>query len=365
MTSPLQEAYKKLQTPQDNDMLRTRLSKLCLVDFGIITAIDEAGRADVRMFDMNDVGDFVHVQAEVLGDANGLELLQEGMICLVVYPKSPIYSLADKLVYTDTTAFDNRAIKCIPLAPYAQGYKVGMSRMGDSMSISSPEYNLTLTPDVMTFMSQKYQLLFSATQMSLSFGNTLSYSMSIDSTGKWVQSTGNTYDEQNEVTNWKNQIEQNPDGSLHIQTAGSVKDDHTSFGQADVLFGTDGSIDIKAGVAKDAKIASQITLSPQGNIKVAVFDNGTEKSSIVLDKAGTVTITTADKYTLSGKGVEINGTDGKVSIKNGSANLYTDVLKTTLQKLNTSLATQGSPGAHTVVPNQFQTEADALDALME
>ena len=62
--------------------------------------------------------------------------------------------------------------------------------------------------------------------------------------------------------------------------------------------------------------------------------------------------------------VTIDAKSKKVSIKNTQANLFT-ILNSMLNILNTSLATAGSPANHTVVPNQFSTQAQQLGQLMQ
>ena len=61
--------------------------------------------------------------------------------------------------------------------------------------------------------------------------------------------------------------------------------------------------------------------------------------------------------------ITVDAMQGKIALKNNSASLYT-ILKDTLQVLNTSLATSGSPASHVVNPQQFSTQASQLDQLM-
>jgi hypothetical protein len=104
-----------------------------------------------------------------------------------------------------------------------------------------------------------------------------------------------------------------------------------------------------------------VTTDKDNNITV---DNG--KASISADKDGAITITSNSDTTVT---IDKNGNitlqaKGKLSLKNNSANLFT-ILDGMLNILNTSLATQGSPAAHTVVPSQFQTQQTQLGQLMQ
>ena len=74
----------------------------------------------------------------------------------------------------------------------------------------------------------------------------------------------------------------------------------------------------------------------------------TPKAKISIDTEGNITV---------------DAMQGKIALKNSSASLYT-ILKDTLQVLNTSLATSGSPASHVVNPQQFSTQATQLDQLM-
>ncbi len=81
-----------------------------------------------------------------------------------------------------------------------------------------------------------------------------------------------------------------------------------------------------------------------------------ENSFILMNKEGTW---------LAGKNVHIVTNGGKFTIDNGTGQSLYQILYQTLNVLNTSLATQGSPAAHTVVPGQFTTYMTQLQNLME
>ncbi len=145
------------------------------------------------------------------------------------------------------------------------------------------------------------------------------------------------------------------------------------------------------------------TLSADGTLHVGVSydsDNSKEKVTLVVDNEGAVTVNSNDKYsfnvdkdgavtlksntvtlsidkdgniTIAGKAeakidksgnVTLDAKSGKLSLKNSSASLYT-ILNGMLQTLNTSLATAGSPASHTVVPQQFATQSQQLEQLMQ
>jgi hypothetical protein len=118
----------------------------------------------------------------------------------------------------------------------------------------------------------------------------------------------------------------------------------------------------------DGDISSKVTcneatveINKDSEITVA-----NSKASAEIDKDGAVTITSNSNTTVSidkNGNVTINA-NGKISLKNNSANLFT-ILNGMLNILNTSLATQGSPASHTVVPSQFQQQQTQLGQLMQ
>lgn len=75
----------------------------------------------------------------------------------------------------------------------------------------------------------------------------------------------------------------------------------------------------------------------------------TGKAKINIDTSGNVTV---------------DAMNGKISIKNSTADLFS-ILDGMLQILNTSLATQGSPAAHTVIPQQFAQQQTQLGQLLQ
>lgn len=361
--SALQEDYKKAWNPQTIDIFRNQLASNILVDFGTIVSIED-GKADVRLFNITPSGDIQHITAEVLQIGSGVDVACAGMLCLLIYPKSPILSLANLEILTGGNLYDPRTVKCIPLVCYEEGHPVVFQRSGDELVLSTSKYNITYSDTEITFMSPSAYVHLDETSLEMNLGSGTIH-LEIDSTGNLTKYMGYGYDVQNKVFNWKSKIEQKADGEIHIQTAEAKNDSNESFGQTDIKCDVAGNVELKTGVTKDSKFATNIKIEVGGKITLASYADGSEKSSVVLNPDGTVNITTTDKYSISGVGVAIDGTSGKVNIKNSNASMYTDILKPMLQKLNTSLATQGSPGAHTVVPNQFSTEASKLDALME
>lgn len=361
MNSALQQDFRNFQNPQQSDVVRSQIASNILVDFGVISDITD-GWAYVKTFDLNSAGEVKYVNAEIVQAGTGIDAVAPGMICLLIYPKSPIQSLAKHLIYTGGSLYDSRTAKCLPLSCYESGHPVSLQHAGKTLVTATEKYSITYAPDSITFLSPNVYLYLTDTEIQFTHGTV---HLEIDSTGNLTKYTGYGYDVQNKVVNWKSKVEQKADGEIHIQTAEAKNDNNESFGQTDIKCDPEGSVSIKTGITKDNKFATDITLQLDGTITLASYKDGESKASIVLKSDGTVSITTTDKYSISGVGVAIDGTDGKVSIKNSSASMYTDILKPMLQKLNTSLATQGSPGAHTVVPNQFNTEATKLDSLME
>lgn len=91
---------------------------------------------------------------------------------------------------------------------------------------------------------------------------------------------------------------------------------------------------------------NKIELELNTNNEITI-SNG--KGEVKIDKDGNITV---------------NAKSGKITLKNSSANLFT-ILSNMLSTLNSTLTTRGSPYMHTVVPNQFSTEASQLNQLMQ
>lgn len=123
-------------------------------------------------------------------------------------------------------------------------------------------------------------------------------------------------------------------GKLTLKLAYS-KDDDKNF----VEFTTDdkGNIVLKNDV-------TTITMDKDGAYEI---DNG--KAKISIDKNGNVVI---------------DAMDGKLTLKNNKASLF-DIMDSTLNTLNTTYKTQGSPYTHTTIPNQLSTEKTQLGQLMQ
>lgn len=87
-----------------------------------------------------------------------------------------------------------------------------------------------------------------------------------------------------------------------------------------------------------------ITMDKDGDYEI---DNG--KAKVSIDKDGNVVI---------------DAMNGKLTLKNNKASLF-DIMDSTLNTLNTTYKTQGSPYTHTTIPNQLSTEKTQLGQLMQ
>lgn len=85
---------------------------------------------------------------------------------------------------------------------------------------------------------------------------------------------------------------------------------------------------------------------------VSITDKNDNK--IITDDSGiTITDKTGNKIVMSNSSIEITGNATNTIKAGNSVGTIKDLLQDTLQILNSSLATAGSPANHTVVPGQF------------
>lgn len=131
------------------------------------------------------------------------------------------------------------------------------------------------------------------------------------------------------------------------------EDEETNLFKADITEDNGISVELKdkfkLAVDTEGKMSvqcSDINLKTNEDNELTV-DTG--KAKISIDTSGNVTV---------------DAMSGKISIKNSSADLFS-ILDGMLQILNTSLATQGSPAAHTVVPQQFAQQKTQLGQLLQ
>ena len=110
--------------------------------------------------------------------------------------------------------------------------------------------------------------------------------------------------------------------------------------------------------------------TPFGAIAIpfSQFNTSDYTKSIVIDATtdGALTVTTTKAQVNIDKNgnIKIDSKGGKLTFKNNSADLYT-ILDGILSTLNTTLKTEGSAVAQTVVPNQFLEQKTQLDTLMQ
>lgn len=392
MNKNTQEWFKSTGNAYALANFEASLANYIVVDVGKILAIED-GIATVRTYCISGLTT-KNIQCEIImiGNQSGhLGSIDVGQPCLIFVPRSPSASLHDETIDSTYGNYNERAAKCLPIATYSESQIVTIAHAVDSLNIGTPEYNVEFNEKSLNILSPSINISldFDSKQVGISYGDNVSQLL-LKADGSLESSVGGEYDKENEVDTWKSKLEQKVDGSTSLQLAAQVNSDtHESFGTTSIETDIEGNIKLKVGVNKDgwsvveqsinkdgstelksggdanSKWKSTITIDTSGNIKIASLANGEEKSSLQLKSDGTIKILTTDAYTLQGKnGVVIDGQNGKVSIKNSQKNLF-QILKATFEILNSSLATQGSPAAHTVVPNQFSTQASDLEALME
>lgn len=323
------------------------LSSFGLVDLGIIEELD--GKiAYVQTFTLRGL-EWRRVQCEILmiGNMEGcLGEVTPGQLVLIIIPRSPVSDAELRTVNPGAGRYSTECAKCIPLGVYNPSQDVMLSVMGGDLCIATSEYTKTYSLNSIRMLAEKIsmQLDLASGEASLDWGSGVGC-VEIHDDGALEIGSGYTYDVQNKKFNWKSHVSQLPDGSIVIEGAGLVNDStHESFGKNKLVLDTSGNITIQAGLDK----------------------NGQAQAEIKVNADGTIAITNKAAYTISGVGVTIDGTSGKVCIKNTKANLYTDVLLSILNKFNQgAVTTAGSPGSHNVTPSQFTQEAQALNDLME
>lgn len=124
----------------------------------------------------------------------------------------------------------------------------------------------------------------------------------------------------------------------------------------------EGKLTIKLAYSEDEdKNLISLETNEKGEVTLDIND-----VSIGIDKHNAITIDTSKaKVEIDKNGnITLDSMGGKLSIKNNSANLF-NILNSMLTILNSSLATQGSPALHTVVPNQFTQQVMDLGNLLQ
>lgn len=122
----------------------------------------------------------------------------------------------------------------------------------------------------------------------------------------------------------------------------------------------DGSLSLTSTNGEDGKQV-QLDIESKGNVSLTAQNTSLsiQDDVITIDNGGAnITIGSDGKVTIDAK-------NGKISLKNTAGGSLFSILDSMITTLNTNLATQGSPAAHTVIPGQFTTEKTSLGNLME
>lgn len=143
---------------------------------------------------------------------------------------------------------------------------------------------------------------------------------------------------------------------------------------------SDGKLTMKLAYSEDdEKNLLVLETNELGEITLQTNDNFTETvnkdgeldircndTNINVNKSNEIAITTGKaKVNIDSSGnITIDAMGGKLSLKNDKASLFS-ILNGMLNVLNSSLATQGSPASHTVIPQQFSQQSTQLGQLMQ
>lgn len=143
---------------------------------------------------------------------------------------------------------------------------------------------------------------------------------------------------------------------------------------------SDGKLTMKLAYSEDdEKNLLVLETNELGEITLQTNDNFTETvnkdgeldikcndTNINVNKSNEIAITTGKaKVNIDSSGnITIDAMGGKLSLKNDKASLF-NILDGMLKILNSSLATEGSPASHTVVPQQFSQQSTQLGQLMQ
>lgn len=354
----------KIEQVSPHEVLFQQLNSRKLIDVGRITGVFEEGIVEVLLYDI--AGTKLNCEVVSVGAFHDVLVQpQAGQNCIVFFPSSST-NLRTNEIDTSGGLYNMAYAKCLPIGIPGESNTVAIGSSEKSVQIQGVEYNVEFGESFVRLNNANilWSWDFATSTVSYSTADGL-FTYQLTPTD-FTLALGQEFDEKTqEATSCKAGFKIDVEGNVEFTQGAVIEDGAEKSWQSKFKLGADGSIDIKTLSAEEGKHQTEITIGTDGNITLKTLDGGEEKASLKIGHDGTINLTTTDAYSISGKaGVVVDGQDGKVSIKNGQKSLY-EILKGTLQVLNSSFATQGSPGAHTCVPNQFQTQASDLDALME
>lgn len=319
----------------------------------IVILVDESRAAIVELVD----GTYRRFRAEVLTIGNGVCTAQSGQYCLLFVPRTA-YNMTEAGLDTSASYYDKRYMKCLPIS-LPNNNDVRFTLGDTALNVTSDEYNLSMMKDLIQFLSPTLNLSVNTTAGTTTLTTENGENRFIVGSEGIEQQYGNVYDEQTgEVKTSASIIKTSKDGSIDLQT----QQDEDGNIKSQISIDVEGNISVKS--LNEGNVNALLELKNDGTISLQSSADGELKASIGLNPDGTLAITTTDKYSIAGAaGVEIDGQDGKVSIKNNQyslADAFNDLI-TALDKF----ATQGSPAAHTAVPGQFTQLQQKLANFLE
>ena len=343
------------RTPKDYFI--STLRSVGLVDIGHIKKYEPStGKAQVIMFNVIEGMQQVLYGVEVLFPGNAANGLRGDIInapCIVFYPRAVVRSFRDNKVSTTATPYDSSGAKCIPLSTCSnKDVRIGFDASGH-FYINTDAFRVSVSEDNILFANSDNSIQYMLSETGLSRNEGYEH----ETHGE--DGSINLY---YEMTDGKvaYRMSYKPDGTYTVQRYAyeawtpeqhDNPDLYTNYTWTDT-YTADGKREMKQ-VASNGDVLNDIVFASDGTLTISQTK---AKNTITLSQNGKVTIKSKGDTTIEAT--------GKISLQAAGKNLYT-IWNSILTKLNSTFSTQGSPGSHTVVPNQLQQEQTDLGAAMQ
>lgn len=362
------------------------LSRYHLIDLGCVQCYNTDGTVDVLSpyFMEGEPISYEHVELLYVGtNAGCISFNPEGCLCLLLKPYCCISDTGTMEIDNRESPYSNAGMKAIPVT---NGKQTALTAMfdgfgnfkmdGDGVSINMTPSNtsLTLGNASMTFSNEgevckclcNGQLFVNhagdGTSRILKYDTTgkAQYMMKVEADGSYTIKRNATkmfsdedYDDLDAFTDWRWIETYNTNGSVSKVLQ---QDADTPL----LTHSVDATGNVTETLSKDSGM--KYTLNVGDNVSIVI--DGSAKSIAI--KTGSVTNTQKDTaWSISVNGpITIESTSADlIKIKNASSSLY-KVLNDVISLLNGgTVATAGSPAAHTITAGQFSQAVSDLSAL--
>ena len=277
------------------------LSKYIFTAVGTIVGMElDTNLARVRTYANNPLRPFEEYEGVEILLPSGVSIPLEGCLCILMAPRTPMLTAEGLTLLVDEGAYSNKALKAIPVTPFAAVQEYGAGVRNEGFSLYTPFGDISVSPEGMGihFVSEEAKASIKIDSEGL---------ITVSNNDTWVNLDGegnlSTHSENNDVIT-ETSINA---GVTQLKQVTNDDDQNTLL---DINTDAEGNIHIEATVDSEAETQNTIDINANGISIIDVNENSIDMTSsgISIEDANGNTVETTSEH------IYVEGPNGTLEI---------------------------------------------------